>query len=108
MQTHRIGCIVVELELIDQELADDRRRLPILKPHPSNGRDEVLSHEVFGNVREVVGLGHVAMLEQVLLRVLRVVAVTEKELEKVEQAQELRAPDSALYGLSISMIRPAG
>ena len=97
MRTHRVGRVVVELELVDQELANHGRRLPIFKPHPSNSRDKVLSHEVLGDVREVVGLGHVAVLEQVLLRVLRVVAVTEEELEEVEQAQEILSPNGTLH-----------
>lgn len=43
-----------------------------------------LSDEVFGHLREVVWLGNICVGEEILIRVVGLVAVAHKELEEVE------------------------
>ena len=58
-----------------------------------------LPYKVLREVAEVVRPRHVRMTEQVCLRVLWLIAVTQKELEEVEEPQPFQPLVRALWAL---------
>ena len=54
-------------------------------------------YEVLRDVRKVVRPRHIRVGKKVLLRVIRIITVSEKELEQMEQAQEIKLLVGALH-----------
>ena len=57
---------------------------------------DYLANKIFRNVGEIVGLWHIFMSEQVLIRVFRFVAIPQEKFEEMKQAQEVEFANSTL------------
>jgi hypothetical protein len=55
-----------------------------------------LSNEVLGKVRKVVWFGNIIVSKEVLIWVFGVIAITEEQLEKMEEAKKIQFTDPAL------------
>ena len=57
---------------------------------------DYLANKIFRNVGEIIGLRHVFMSEQVLVRVFRFVAIPQEKFEEMKQAQEVEFANGTL------------
>lgn len=57
---------------------------------------DYLANKIFRNVGEIIGLWHVFMSEQVLVRVFRFVAIPQEKFEEMKQAQEVEFANGTL------------
>ena len=57
---------------------------------------DYLANKIFRNVGEIIGLWHVFMSEQVLVRVFRFVAIPQEKFEEMKQAQKIEFANSTL------------
>lgn len=57
---------------------------------------DYLANKIFRNVGEIIGLWHVFMSEQVLVRVFRFVAIPQEKFEEMKEAQEVEFANGTL------------
>ena len=55
-----------------------------------------LADKILRYVGKIIGLWHVFMSEQVLVRIFRFVAISQKQFEEMKQAQEVELANSTL------------
>ena len=63
---------------------------------------DYLANKIFRNVGEIIGLWHVFMSKQVLVRVFRFVAISQEKFEEMKQAQEVELANGTLKQIDIT------